>query len=247
MGKILESNTYHNNGTPITIKDKFSYDTMGRMISQKQTINSQAEELIVKNTYDELGQVESKKVGNTESTPLQTINYQYNIRGWLTNINDVDAIGTDLFSLKIHYNTSEISGSTPLFNGNISETLWRTTNTYYNGNKARGYSYKYDALNRITSAGFKIKYSSSSAYVDQNYGNFSLKSAAYDKNGNIERLIQSGNFYSAEIDNLTYDYDIGNKLLAVRDDGATYYNIKIKDFKMVILQETIMIMIIMGT
>jgi RHS repeat-associated protein len=231
MGKILESETEHNNGTPITIKDKFSYDTMGRMISQKQTINTQAEELIVKNTYDELGQVESKKVGNTESTPLQTINYQYNIRGWLTNINDVDAIGTDLFSLKIHYNTSEISGSTPLFNGNISETLWRTTNTYYNGNKARGYSYKYDALNRITSAGFKIKYSSSSAYVDQNYGNFNLKSAAYDKNGNIKRLIRSGNYYNAEIDNLTYNYDIGNKLMAVRDDGATYYNLKNKGFQ----------------
>ncbi|WP_262487401.1 hypothetical protein [Flavobacterium sp. Root901] len=38
------------------------------------------------NSYDELGQLISKKVGNTEAAPAQNVNYAYNIRGWLTAI-----------------------------------------------------------------------------------------------------------------------------------------------------------------
>ncbi|MCO6176477.1 hypothetical protein NHF50_15615, partial [Flavobacterium sp. NRK F10] len=60
-------------------------------------------------TYDELGQLISKNVGGTDvtgATALQTVDYTYNIRGWLTNINDVNNImtGNDLFNFKIDYN-----------------------------------------------------------------------------------------------------------------------------------------------
>ena len=34
----------------------------------------------------------------TQHTALQTINYAYNIRSWLTNINDVSALGEGILN-----------------------------------------------------------------------------------------------------------------------------------------------------
>jgi RHS repeat-associated protein len=44
-------------------------------------------------------------------------------------------------------------------------------------------------------------------------------------------LIRTGNYYTTEIDNLTYRYDSGNKLLNVADNGTTYSNIKDQGFR----------------
>jgi hypothetical protein len=58
------------------------------------------------NEYDELGQLIRKSVGGTDITGearLQKVDYRYNIRGWLTNINNVkeltpSADPTDIFA-----------------------------------------------------------------------------------------------------------------------------------------------------
>ena len=47
----------------------------------------------------------------------------------LKEINDYQSLGDDLFTFKINYNTIELSGGTlenhaPLYNGNISETIF---------------------------------------------------------------------------------------------------------------------------
>ena len=90
-GKTLQTHTTHKKtGQPdIVTIDAYDYDPAGRLLTQKQTFNSQAEELITENHYDELGQLDSKGVGGiaTASTSLQTIDYTYNIRGWLKSIN----------------------------------------------------------------------------------------------------------------------------------------------------------------
>ena len=59
-------------------------------------------------------------------TPLQSVKYDYNIRGWLVSINDNSVLDNsltwgvdDLFSLRINRNVTS-RGSTSLFNGNIS-------------------------------------------------------------------------------------------------------------------------------
>jgi len=109
------------------------------------------EQLIVSNTYDELGQLERKKVGGvldvnlppTDQPGLQTVDYKYNVRGWLKQINNPASLGTDLFAFDINYNTAD-HGGTKLYNGNIAETEWKTAND----NTLRWYRYDYDALNR---------------------------------------------------------------------------------------------------
>ena len=116
-----------------------------------------AKELISLNSYDELGQLQSKKVGGAvsaelaNSAGLQTIDYKYNIRGWLKNINEDTNADNDLFDFSLAYNNP--TSGTALFNGNISQTRWSTLSENTTPNPvSNSYSYTYDALNRITAA-----------------------------------------------------------------------------------------------
>src|SRR5690606_2160716 len=116
-------------------------------------------------------------------------------------------LGSDLFAFGINYNDPQHGGA-PLFNGNISETEWRTANT---DNGLKWYRYGYDALNRITDA------TSSSI-------NYHLNSVSYDKMGNILTLQRQGHTNAAAtffgtMDDLVYTYDSGNKLARVLDNG----------------------------
>ncbi len=217
LGKVLETTTKHNKigQEEIVTVDKFTYDHMGRLLTQTQKINNQAEEMIVDNTYDELGQLQSKTVGGG----LQDINYTYNIRGWLRGINDVGTLGDDLFAFGLNYNNpTENLGSEALYNGNISETVWKTAND----NIKRAYGYRYDALNRLVSA---------KGYDDS----FSVPFIKYDHMGNITDLRRYGiegdlsngdvdfpglgGAVQSYVDDLIYEYNEGNKLMAVYEFG----------------------------
>ena len=197
--------------SPIITLDSFTYDHMNRLLTQTQKINDQDAQQLVHNTYDELGQLESKEVG----AGLQKVDYSYNIRGWLTQINNVDDLDDDLFAFKINYTTAtENLGANPLYNGNISETLWKTANDY----TQRAYGYQYDDLNRI-----KVATSSS--------GNYNLSDITYDKNGNILSLHRLGHINSSantfgDMDILTYNYNEGNQLLSVTDTGNSSFGFK---------------------
>nr|WP_299381216.1 DUF6443 domain-containing protein [Allomuricauda sp.] len=177
------------------------------------------EELIVFNDYDDLGQLEAKKVGGDpgnnygNTSGLQTVDYAYNVRGWLTDINDVtDTTPDKLFNFHIAYN----GGNTPLYNGNIARTQWRTDNDDSN---LKQYDYGYDALNRITDA-------VSNVGTDR-YG---LSGITYDKNGNIQTLLRNGHVVESPnpntsshfgaMDNLSYSYN-GNQLTNVADNNAS--------------------------
>ncbi len=88
-----------------------------------------------------LGELEYKYVGGASPGPaLQKVDCKYNIRGWLTDINDTANLlaDGDLFAFHIGYNTigSNVQGNVqPLYNGNIAETSWisaRSLNTAIN-------------------------------------------------------------------------------------------------------------------
>ncbi|NQZ20311.1 MAG: hypothetical protein HRT44_13800 [Bdellovibrionales bacterium] len=134
-GKVTETTSTHtktdDNLPTITIVDKFEYDHAGRLKKQTQKIGSQAEEVIAYNSYDELGQLKNKGVGGkTTQSRLQIVDYDYNIRSWLKQINNTANLGSDLFAFKLNYNTTNHSG-TELYNGNIAETEWRTKNDIF--------------------------------------------------------------------------------------------------------------------
>ena len=179
--------------------------------------------------YNQLGQLKIKKTGGTQngSDRWQEVDYKYNIRGWLTNINDVGLVlygkdaepptmGDDLFAFKINYNVLNDGGSQyaePLYNGNITQTIWRTGDD----NVKRGYVYNYDELNRLLEAQF---YKSDNNPFTGAY----TENLAYDLNGNITSLFRTTgdvNGASVGMDDLAYSYRDGNgnsnRLLNVSD------------------------------
>ena len=155
----------------------------------------------------------------TGYTALQKVDYKYNIRGWLEAINDIDGLMStdlgnkdDLFAFKISYNTPEDTNKA-LFNGNISETYWRTL---YDDQK-RKYEYTYDHLNRLLQADY--------SRPNTNIRNAYKEALTYDKNGNITTLVRNSfedESYEYEIDNLVYAYDANNKnqLAKVTDNSG---------------------------
>ena len=180
------------------------------------------EELIAYNKYDDLGQLEEKKIGGTPNTTydltegLQTVDYTYNVRGWLKTINDSTTLGDDLFAFKINYNSTELGSPNvdSLYNGNISETIWTTVNDA-SGGYTRGYAYQYDALNRITNADYGVKTTG-----NYNLGSgYDLRVDSYDKNGNIESLFRNSSTPGDAQDDIRYAYS-GNQLSKV-DELAT--------------------------
>ncbi|TSE09321.1 DUF6443 domain-containing protein [Aquimarina algiphila] len=238
-GKLLKSRSYHKKGTnaEIVTQQTFTYDHAGRLLDEKQCIgdNSLSEscgeptqtttekvEIVARNSYDELGQLENKKVGGTVSASgssngtlsgvegLQTIDYKYNIRGWLTHINDPDAdLGDDLFACKVAYTKTNLqngpsSFSIAYYNGNISSTHWKTSND----NKKYGYMYGYDAHNRLTESVFFKGDLIDPGVLSESF--------SFDKNGNITGGFRE-NHQGGTVDYLQYTYDSGNKLLKVAD------------------------------
>ena len=200
-----------------------------------------------KNTYDELGRLITKGVGGTDitgATCLQKVDYAYNIRGWLKEINKTGGDPTvnptplnipgepnDLFAFKINYQdnnkTPTYPGENlvePLYNGNISETFWRTSSDNVN----RKYGYMYDDLNRLKSAVYEKPYTTSPVT------NMYNESLSYDKNGNIMSLQRNGDFDAQSghipIDNLEYNYFANsNRLRWVKETSTNNGTLGFKD------------------
>ncbi|WMW76928.1 DUF6443 domain-containing protein [Flavobacterium sp. 20NA77.7] len=209
----LTKHKYYATSTELVTRDRFEYSPQDRITKHVHQINADPEQLLTLNTYDELGQLLSKNIGGTDLTgvqPLQKVDYSYNIRGWLKTINDVNNMGNDLFSFKINYDQKE-DESAGLFNGNITETLWKTSAD----NVKRKYAYSYDDLNRLLNADYSKPGLTS---TPNNYA----ESMSYDKNGNIQTLTRYGDLDSDGmvsanlIDDLKYTYDANNANLLVK-------------------------------
>src|SRR5690606_7140798 len=152
--KVLNTSVVHHynqNQNPIIINDEFEYTPQNRLKKQISKIGNQEKQLIFNLDYDFLGKVKVKKIGGTDisaNNSLQEVDYKYNIRGWLTDINDVNNSNNneDLFNYKIDYTRRNfISQVKANYNGNISSVYWRTLSD----NVLKTYVYKYDHLSRL--------------------------------------------------------------------------------------------------
>jgi RHS repeat-associated protein len=168
------------------------------------SVNGQTEITQSAFSYNELGEMTTKFLHSSATSGTQSFmqktDYSYNIRGWLTKINDPTlSSDNDLFGMELCYNDVTSMGSlspTGLFNGNISGMKWNMK-----GDKTRGYGFTYDNLNRLTNA----NYADGSGLSD-NTGYFNEKITNYDPNGNISGLQRSHNSNTELVDNLTYTY-----------------------------------------
>jgi RHS repeat-associated protein len=211
-----------------SITRTFNYDHAGRLLKTWHSVNGATPILLAQNEYNELGQLVDKKLYSTDngSNFKQSVDYRYNIRGWLTSINNGQLItdntnddSNDLFGMNLHYNDL-VSGLTASgdaqYNGNISAIQY-SNNQALGTVKSHGYKFGYDPMNRLLSATHKERtggWNASGSYHEDNL--------SYDLNGNIKSLSRRGENTSL-MDILSYDYGTGssasNKLLSVSDTG----------------------------
>lgn len=191
---------------------------------------------IVRNEYNELGQLVDKKVNLHPGTvQKQSVDYRYNIRGWLTSINNADLATTstindettDYFGMNLSYEKVDTDlGNSQLYNGNISGMKW---SNYPNTGavKQKGYTYSYDPMNRITGSTFREKTATWSSLSNSGYAETGF---TYDLNGNIRTLTRNDKRATGTMDILGYDYGAtttqSNRLLKVTDTGDDYTGFK---------------------
>lgn len=247
-GQALLTITKHekaspNSQTTVAIS-KLSYDSLGRIAKvEKKVSNTKVNggsmpaswKTITAHEYDALGQLKKKKLA---SDPLDSLVYDYNIRGWTLGMNRAyvkDTTSTaNFFGFDLGYdrtsftvNSTNKSYAAAQFNGNIGGMLWKSTGD----DQLRKYDFTYDPVNRLTGADFNQLTSnnfSKTAQID-----FSVSGLNYDANGNLLNMNQRGWKVggSVTIDSLLYTYiSHTNKLLNVLDrenDALT----KLGDFR----------------
>lgn len=212
-----------------SVTRSFEYDHAGRLIKTWHQVNDNATVLLASNIYNELGQLTKKNLhGSTNNLFKQQVDYRYNIRGWLTRINDADLSNIDggpkdFFGMELGYNNDLNIGSfTPQYNGNIGAIKWSANAIVDNESllpqpTQRAYKFTYDPLSRFLSASHSEKngtWTESFSYNER---------VNYDLNGNIVSLDRNDGVGSP-MDRLTYNYGEGlargNQLLSVYDGGT---------------------------
>jgi RHS repeat-associated protein len=249
-GKNICSYAVHNNAAGnennLRIKTNIEYDQSGLLTDIWKTINDDSTRkiLIDSNSYNLLGQLQKKQLGrskdssgNYTSSPLETLDYEYNVHGWLTSINKnfANNSGTNAnnrwFGMQLNY---DWGFGTNQYNGTIAGTKWRSKG---DGAK-KAYGFGYDKTNRLLSADFSQH--DGSNYVDNATINFDMQvgdgvkaTSAYDQNGNINRMQQWGLKLtgSSLIDSLYYTYQISSNKLAKVTDGKSDSTTILGDFK----------------
>ena len=221
---------------------------------------------IAENSYDDLGKLITKKLGQKKGAPpitytddpaytnqpVETLDYTYNVRGWLNSINrayahpdgyssiEVAAQADRWFGMELSYDQGF---SKAQYNGNISGTIWHSRGD----DKKRAYGFDYDAANRLMKADF-TQYAAANSWNTTAGIDYSMHMgngtgdpyAAYDANGNIKQMVQMGylpgsssntTLTSKVIDNLTYTYFANTNKLQQVNDAANDYQSHLGDFK----------------
>jgi RHS repeat-associated protein len=228
------------------IKTAYEYDDLGRLLQVLKTTSASqnittGQKITVKNEYDKLGQLKNKKLAPyyDGGNGLETLTYDYNIRGWLLGVNRSYLETPDKthrwFGMSIGYdktgntNAYYASFNQAQYNGNITGVIWKSKSD----GVARKYDYEYDNTNRLTKANFTqqtgtswnaqpMNFSVHGFDADNNYG------IKYDVNGNIMSMVTHStklNTPDFNMDALRYSYKPNsNQLNSVTDDYGTTAN-----------------------
>ena len=232
-GRTIASLQKHTGTGSVSLFNEFSYDHGSRVTQVYQTIDSGPRVLLAGNKYNELGQLIEKNMHSTDngSSFLQSVDYRYNIRGWVTSINNsaltndgaINDDSNDLFGMELFYNkplsVNNVS-SNLLWNGNIGAIKWKNTNLISTA-KEKAFRFSYDPFSRLSNSDFATNSNGNFATDAGAYYN----SYAYDRNGNMKALVRKGILGGAvqTIDNLNYGYLGGNSnKLAFVNDASSY-------------------------
>ncbi len=168
-------------------------------------------------TYDDLGRVSRKVLGNYGEVQ----DMSYNIRGQLAGINETYALTGNKQgesrsfgeALRYDYGFDQVC-----YDGTVAGMIWRGSSV----DNMYAYGYSYDYEGRLKSADFRRQFTGQ--FWDNQNMDFTVSNLKYDGNGNITSMSQKGPGSSTPttIDQLSYTYT-GNQLTKVVDDITTDY------------------------
>ena len=212
MGKVLETKTTHSDGTkPLPWPKTIPFMQEGLKVDHQ--VNGQAQ-VIDAEWIQWAGRIDRQKLHSTDGSNFeQSVDYAYNIRGWLNSINDAALSDgeNDYFGMEMGYNTELTGVSNAIqFNGNISGMKW---SNYFNGDgkdKPTAMMVWIDWWMQILSKKSLI----GSTLINLMYTWPTTLMAIFS------RLEESHLTTGAIMDDLVYDYSgLGNQLLSVTDNG----------------------------
>ena len=243
-GKVLTNYAAHGNpqasfDNNTRLKTNMNLDADNRVLQEYTTVNDTCKRLVTQHTYDQLGQLMQKQLGQLpDNSFLETQDLTYNIRGWLKGINkdyanNDNSHGADnrWFGMELSY---DWGFGTNYLNGNISGNKWRSKGD----GQQRAYGFGYDNANRFLFGDFN-QYSGSgwdkTAGVDFTavMGNGSDPTTAYDANGNILAMQQTAWQLGGShlIDSLNYTYYTHSNKLQNVIDGDNNPQTTLGDFR----------------
>lgn len=218
-GKILSAHLINRNPQAdqpeMQTQLRYEYDSDGKRAQVYHAVwngTTPTTKLIAENTYDELGRMTQRKLGN-----LETLSYEYNYLGQLKGINAAyarDKSQPNYFGMELSYDNGFVNKR---LDGNLSGVTWRRKG---NSDEWHAYGYAYDNTQGLAKADYTQNAGSSwsNATVD-----YTVSGLDYDENGNIKKMKQNGMLLGnvkAGIDDLSYTYGNGNwsnQLLTVSD------------------------------
>ncbi len=224
------------NAQAYQVLTKMTYDAAGRVTQVNQKTGTSAEVIVAQNQYDELGQLARKLIGQKRNsitnfgystTPVDTLKYEYNIRGWLRGINKDYANAIDnskWFGMELNY---DFGFTTSYLTGDIAGIKWRNAND----GAQRAYGFSYDGSHRLAQADFTQNAGGStwdlSAGID-----FSVHSIGYEQNGNITSMRQMGLKINSSVlvDSLLYSYNTNSNRLNYVTDRVNDTTAHLGDF-----------------
>ena len=126
----IQTSIGYNSGGISTIRKRYTYDHAGRLVKVYHQINSQNEVILSALEYNEIGQVVRKRLHSEDNgaTFLQNLDFRYNIRGWMTNMNNLPAgeDPNDYYGVELAYNGSvPNAGNSPRKDGMVSALQWK--------------------------------------------------------------------------------------------------------------------------
>jgi RHS repeat-associated protein len=238
-GKVLSNFISHSiqaNSSPFVIISKLEYDKVGRLLKLSKNFHQSFYKELVEYTYDALGRIQSKRLApgyiGSGNQQMESLEYSYNIQGWLKGINEQWALSNDIythwdhfFGMHLGYENGDANFTDAQYNGSITGAIWRSQGN----NSPNRYDYTYDNLGRFTSAVFQQKKTPADNWSqDVDYSSYVQYE---DGNGNIKSLQHMGMIAGTAtpqmIDVLKYQYNqigsttlYGNRLVRVTDNSS---------------------------
>jgi RHS repeat-associated protein len=229
ISKHLSFNANSNDGMRTELTRNYYDNLTGALTQTQHKVDNNNWNILALYTYDELGRVKRKVLGNYG----EVRDFSYNIRGQLEGINPIYAMTGNkegesrTFGEALRY---DYGFTVPRYDGKVAGMIWRGS-TAANNN---AYGYRYDQGGRLGSADYRKWEPADNIYAFPAWRNdrndYSVSNLQYNLNGNILSMKQRGiglvNGVSTpvDIDRLKYTYESQtNKLVTVFDSATVDY------------------------